>query len=204
MKLNCTTRTDLGKKSKRLRKIGQIPAELFGSHIENRHLAVDAKDLLKAYKNAGTHEIIELAVDDDRPINVFISNIEEGPYSSIPLSVGFHAIEMNEKIRTCIPIQYNGESPMIKLGFPILKLMDEVEIEALPNNVPDAINVPLDLLNTETSKIHAKELKMPKGVKILHIDPEQVIATVGEKTKEEPKEEPKQTTTEETPIIENL
>ncbi len=195
MKLNCTTRTVLGKKVKKLREFGQIPAELFGAHTENKHLTLNAKDFLKIYKNAGTHGIVELIIDEKSPINALITDVTEGPYSKIPLSVGFHAIELNEKIHAFVPVLFEGESPMAKNGFPILKLVDELEIEALPKNVPESIKVSLDLLTEESSKIHIKELSVSKNVKILHADPEQVVVTVGGKTKEEPQkiaEQPKE------------
>lgn len=188
MKLNCVTRTELGKKSKKLRALGRIPAELFGSHTENKHLSVDAKELTRVYKNAGTHELIELSIDGQSPVHVLIGHIEESPYSKIPLSVGFHAVAMDEKIHTFIPIQYDGESPMARLGFPILKLIDELEIEALPKNVPESLKISLNVLSQEESKVYIKDLKVPKGVKILHIDPEQVVVIVGDKTKEEAQE----------------
>ncbi|RJQ30037.1 50S ribosomal protein L25 [Candidatus Parcubacteria bacterium] len=199
MKLSCTTRTIIGKKVKKLRAQGEIPAELFGKHIENRHLSINAKEFARVNRVVGTHGIIELEIDKEPAINVLITNIIESPYIKMPLSVGLQAVQMDEKIHTFVPVSYEGESPAEKMGFPILKLMDEVEIESLPKNVPESIAVDLSMLSHEHSKICIKDLSVPKGVKILHADMDQVVVTVGEKTKEEveiKKEETIETTEE--------
>jgi large subunit ribosomal protein L25 len=188
MKLNCATRTIIGKGVKKLRAQGQIPAELFGNHIENRHLSIDIKEFARVNKQAGTHGVVELIIDKEPPINVLITDIIESPYIRMPLSIGLHAIRMDEKIHTYIPVVYEGESPIVKAGFPVIKLIDELEIEALPKNVPESIKIQLSTLTEETSKICVKDLIIPKGIKILHADQDQVVVTIGEKTKEEPEE----------------
>ena len=185
MKLNCVTRTVVGKGVKKLRANGQIPAELFGNHIENRHLSIDIKEFARINKLAGTHGVIDLIIDKEPPINVLITDIIESPYIRMPLSIGLHAIRMDEKIHTYIPVVYEGESPVAKNGFPVIKLIDELEIESLPKDVPESIKVQLSILTEEISKIHVKDLVIPKGIKILHADPEQVVVTIGEKAKEE-------------------
>lgn len=197
MKLHCITRTVVGKGVKKLRTTGQIPAELFGNHIENRHLSIDVKEFARINKLAGTHGIVELIIDKEAPINVLITDVIENPYVRMPLSIGLHAVRMDEKIHTYIPIVYKGESPATKNGLPIIKLIDEVEIEALPKNVPESIIVQLSTLTEEAPKIHIKDLSVPKNVKILHADPEQVVVTIGEKTEEETKETIQETVKEE-------
>jgi len=179
----------MGKGVKKLREQGQIPAELFGNHIENRHLSIDVKEFAQINKQAGTHGVIELIIDKEQPLHVLITDVIETPYAHTPLSVGLHVVKMDEKIHTYIPVIYEGESPLAKLGFPIIKLVDELEIESLPKNVPESIKIQLSMLTEEGSKIQIKDLVVPKGIKILHADPEQVVVTIGEKTKEEPKEE---------------
>lgn len=199
MELHAHTRTLFGKKTKKLRAKGLIPAELFGHKVENQHLELSETEFSRVYAHAGSHAIIDVIIDDGKKVPVLISDTAFDPFSHRYIFADLHAVSMKEKIKAKIPFIWKGDAPATKQGFPLLKLVDEMEIEALPSNIPDSIEVSLGTLTSPGSAIHIKDLKLPKTVKI-HTDPELVIAMIGEQTPEEKEpvvEEPQEPNTEE-------
>ncbi len=184
MELKAQKRDIFGKKVKQMRLAGSIPAELFGKGIENEHVSVSEKEFTKVYRTAGEHELVTVAIEGGKKMPVLIAEAKRDPLTQSFLSVDFYAVRMDEKIRVNIPLSFVGESPVIKLGLPIIKVMDELEIETLPGKMPHAFEVNLALLDAPGASIHVKDLAIPKDVKIF-LDSETVVATVGEKTKEE-------------------
>ena len=95
---------------------------------------------------------------------------------------------MDEKIQTHIPIEFTGEAPGIKLGLILVKVTEELEIEALPADLPHKIEISLESLEEAGDTLHVSNLEIPKNVKVL-VQPETVVATISE-PKEEEIEEP--------------
>ncbi|MCX6788710.1 MAG: 50S ribosomal protein L25 [Candidatus Jorgensenbacteria bacterium] len=184
MELKATIREVLGKKVKELRKTGAMPAEFFGRGLKNKHLTLSHKEFAKIYKAAGEHELVTLKVGVETPIQTLITSAQRDAISGVFLSADFYAVRMDEKLTVNIPIEFVGEAPAEKNGFPIIKVLDEVEIETLPANMPHKFTVDLSVLNELGKTIYIKDIKVPKGVEIL-LEEDAVIATVGEKTAEE-------------------
>ncbi len=188
MELKATTRELLGKKVKTLRAAGTMPAELFGHGIKNTHISVSQKDFAKLYKTAGEHELVNVSLEDGKVTPTLITNAQRDAISGIFLSADFYAVRMDEKLTVNIPIEFIGEAPAEKAGFPIIKVLDEVEVETLPGNMPHKFTIDLSILTDIGQSIHIKDVKVPKGVEML-LPEDAVIATVGEKTAEEVVEE---------------
>jgi len=184
MDLQVKNRTVLGKKVRGLRRTDIIPAEVFGRDLQNRHLSVPKKDFVKIYKKAGEHTIINLIDEQGKKIPALISDVILHPLSDEILTIDFHQIRMDEKIQTKIPIEFKGEAPAIKGGFVLVNVLDELEIEALPSDIPHNFEVDLTALENPGQSIAVRDLEIPRGVKIL-TPGETVIVTVTEKAKEE-------------------
>jgi len=189
MELQVQKREIIGKKVKGLRKQGLIPAELYGHNIENTHLSVPAKDFLKIFKEAGESTIINLKFED-KELPVLIYDVITDPVDDQILHIDFYQVKMDEKITTSIPLEFIGEAPAVKeKGGILIKAMHEIEVEALPADLPHNIKVNLKVLSEIGKSIYVKDLEVPKGVKVL-IEPETVVATVTEPAKEEVEERP--------------
>jgi large subunit ribosomal protein L25 len=184
MELNATLRTVLGKKTRALRGTGLIPAEVFGHGVSNRHISVPAKEFARVYREAGEHTIVTLSLGGTEKVSTVISDISRDGITGAVLSIDFHEIRMDEKIQAKIPIHFTGEAAAKKLGFPVLMTLEEIEVEALPAKLPHSFEVDISALETPGQSISIEDLKIPADVKVL-VPPETVIATVGEKTKEE-------------------
>lgn len=199
MELLVKNRNVLGKKVKRLRRDGFVPAELFGHGVKNRHLSIPAKELSNIYKRAGSHTIVSVVTEEGEKIPVLISEIQHHPLSGKFLSAHLHQIRMDEMIEIKVPIEFRGIPGAEKLGFIVVKVLNEIEIKALPDKIPHSFEVDLSPLENLGESIHVSDLKFGEGVKP-QIPKEMVIATVTEKAKEEVEVTPK--VTEATPAAE--
>lgn len=161
-----------------------MPAELFGNGIENEHLTVSQKEFVKVFKTAGEHELVTIAIEGGKKIPVLITDAHRHPISGLYLAADFFAVRMDEKIRVKIPFAFVGEAPATKMGLPIIKVIDEIEIETLPGKMPHEFTVDISSLDNHGKSIHVKDIKALKDAKIF-VSPESVIITVGEKTKAE-------------------
>jgi len=189
MELQVQKREIFGKKVKALRKQGFIPAELYGHGVENIHLSVPAKDFLKIFKEVGESTIINLSLENKK-LPVLIHDVAVDPINDQIIHIDFYQIKMDEKITTSVPLKFIGEAPAVReKGGILVKAMQEIEIEALPADLPTSIEVNLNNLSETGKSIYVKDLQVAKGVKIL-VEPETVVATVIEAAKEEVEEKP--------------
>jgi|WetSurMetagenome_2_1015567.scaffolds.fasta_scaffold196089_1 large subunit ribosomal protein L25 len=182
--LSARTRTVLGKKVRSLRAAGTVPAEVFGHGKENRHIGVSAREFEKVFREAGEHSIVTLTIDEKEKVPTVITDVVRDPLSGTFLSIDFHAIRMDEKIQAKIPVHFTGEAPATKLGFPVVRTLEEIEVEALPGKLPHAFDVDIAALTNPGESIHVGDVRVPADVRVL-VPTDTVIVTVGEKTKEE-------------------
>ncbi|MDP2703658.1 MAG: 50S ribosomal protein L25 [bacterium] len=202
MDLNVQPRTILGRKAKTLWNEGLIPAEIYGHGEENKHISIPEKEFAKIYKEAGEYTVIQVAIGGKEKVPALIVEVQKNPITGRFFSVDLHQIRMDEEIQTHIPIECTGEAPGVKLGLILVKVLEELEIEALPANLPHKIEVSLETLKTAGDTIHVSDLNVPENVKVL-VQPETVVVTLsepegeteepkaaeGEKKEEEPKPE---------------
>ncbi len=184
MELHAHTRTALGKKAEGIRAQGLVPAELFGRGVENKHLSVPAKEFQKLYAAAGENTIITLVIDEKEKIAALISEVQRHRLSQNFIAIDFRAVRKDEKIQVAIPVTYTGTDMAIKNGFIIVKILDEIEIEAFPEDIPHEFVVDITPLENSGQSIEVKDIVIPKGVKI-KIPEDTVLVTVTEKEKEE-------------------
>lgn len=184
MDLNVTTRTILGKKVSELREKGLVPAELFGRTIENRHLTVAARDAAASYKVAGEHTVVTLVMDGKERIPAVFADVQYNYRAGVLQAIDFRHVRMDEKIQAKVPVRLTGEAPAKKEGFPIVLVLSEIELEALPDQLPHEIVVDVSALATEGQTIYVRDLTISTDVKVRSIE-SAAIVTVGEKAKEE-------------------
>lgn len=178
-KLAVEKRKVVGKKVKKLRKEGFLPANLYGKGVKSLSVQVPYKEFEKVYKDAGVTGIVDVEVDGQiRPS--LIHNVQQDYYNHKLLHADFFQINLKEKVKTTVKIITVGEPKAVseKLGL-LLQPLSVVEVEALPMDLPDKIEVNVEPLNTVNAQVTAGEIKVPAGVTIL-TDPSQVVAKIGE------------------------
>lgn len=184
MDLQAESREILGKSVKTLREQGFIPAEFYGHNIKNEHIAVKKDEFKKVFKEAGENTVISLNVGGKKQ-NVLIHDIQEDRISGEIFHVDFYNVRMDEKITAKIPVEFDGVAPAVKeYGGILNKTLSEIEVEALPADLPKNIIVDVSPLAELNQSIYVKDIEFPKGVKVT-LDPETVIVSVSEPMKEE-------------------
>ena len=184
MELTVQKREIFGRGVKNLRKQGLVPAEFYGHNAKNISFSVAAKEFSKGFKEAGESTVLKLVFDNEK-INVLIHDVDRNPLTDEILHIDFYGIKMDQKIKIKVPILFIGEAPAVKeQGGVVVKAINEIEVEALPADLPHHIEVDLSALSAIGNSIFVKDFNINKGVKVL-VDFETVVATIIEQVKEE-------------------
>jgi large subunit ribosomal protein L25 len=189
MDLAVKPREITGKKVRTLRREGLVPAELYGHGIKNLHLTVGAKEFGKVLKEAGTTTVVTLVLNTEKK-SAIIHEVKHNYLTGEIDHVDFYQVRMDEKMKTKVPLEFVGVAPAIKaFGAIVNKSMSEIEVEALPQNLPHSLIVDLTLLDEMNKSVYVRDIVAPKGVEIL-IDMETAVATATPPVEEEVVETP--------------
>lgn len=196
--LNVSKRDVSGRKVKSLRRKGFCPCNIYGKKIDSLSVSVDSKIFLKLFSEVGESTLIYLHVEgekDARP--VFIKEVVKHPVTQDLLHVVFNQVNLKEKVIAPVPVELVGESPAEKEKLGILvQQLDELEIEALPTDMPESIQVDVSKLDQEGDHIKASDLKLDSKL-TLQTDPESIIVQIEALAKEEVAPPPPSETVEE-------
>jgi len=188
MNLTVIPREKFGKATNGLRKTGLIPAELYGHGIKNEHIAVNAKEFAKVFKAAGESSIVHLVIGSEKKPTL-VHDVSRDYFSGEVSHVDFYQVRMDEKIKAHVHIEFLGDAPAVKeQGGFLNKTISEIEVEALPGDLPHVLTLNLETLTELNQSLHVKDIPVPKGVRIM-IEPEAVVVTVTPPLKEEEKVE---------------
>ncbi len=203
--LSATTRTVLGKKVKRNRLKGLMPAVLYGQGVESTPLFVDLKDYRKVFAEAGTSALVDLTIDDNKPIKVLFHEPQYHYLMGQPVHADILAVKMSEKLETAIPIKYVGVSEAVEeLEGNFITNKDELQIRCLPGDLIPEVEVDISVLKTFDDQLKVSDIKVPETIEILD-DLEEVIALVeAPKTEEELEAELAEDVTAEAAAVEEL
>lgn len=185
--LTAETRKITGKQVKKLRRDGILPANVYGKDIKSQVLQLPLKDFQKVFEEAGETGVVDLTFDK-QTIPVLIHNLHTD-YRNTPLHADFFKVNLKEKVKTMVPIEILGEPKAVadKVGL-LMEITNEVEVEALPTDLPEKIEVNVESLANIDDQILVSDLKAPAGVEIL-TDPALVVAKIGELVSKEAQEQ---------------
>ena len=189
IELKTQKRTVLGKKVKNLRLEGLIPAVLYGHETESLPLQVEERELNRVLAQAGGHRLIALKIGRARKRQMALAReVQWDVISRKLIHVDFYAVVMTEKVTTEVPLVFVGEAPAAEAaGVMVLQGLDEIEIECLPGDLIEAIEVDLSGLEEMDQAIYVKDLRVPPTVEIL-TDAEGIVAKVAWAAAEEVEE----------------
>jgi len=165
--LKAKKRTLLGRKVKKLRKEGLIPANVYGKKVKSEAIEVEEKEFTEVFTKAGETAIVNLVLDGkDHPVLIHL--VQHDPVTRFPLHIDFFQVDLKEKVTAKVPLVIVGESPAVKdkIGV-LLHILSEVEIEALPADLLEKIEVDVSSLSAVDQLIKVGELKVSDKVKIL-------------------------------------
>ena len=184
--LNAAKRTLFGRKTKQLRNKGLVQANIFGKKMDSIAIEIESNILLDTMRKAGETGLIHLKVAGDTKVHpVLVSGYAQDPVFGKMLHVDFHEVDLKQKTTATVPLHATGESEAVAGGLILAMMKNEVEVEALPTDLPDSIEVDISVLKALGDGIHAKDLKLDRSKVTLMIEDEELIATVQEPAKEE-------------------
>lgn len=171
-----------------IRQSGNIPAVFYGNNKPTTSISVSAKEFTKVFKEAGESSTITLKTPDGT-FDVLIHEVHKNPITGTPIHADFIVVDMNKEIEVAIPLEFVGESGAEKGGRGVLvKALHEVNVKALPKDLPHTIEIDLSSLQNVDDHISLKDIVLPKGVTLIG-EMSDVVASVTH-IKEEVEEAP--------------
>jgi len=177
IELSAEPRSVVGKKVRFLRRQGLVPANVYG-HAASAALQVHEREAELAIKRAGRTHLVSLNVTGGEPTTVLVKNWQRHPFRGTLLHVDFFRIAMTEKLQVDIPLRLVGEAPGVRLtGGTVFQPISTLQIECLPGDLPNNIDVDISSLVDLDSAIHVSDLAIADSVTVL-TDPGEVIARI--------------------------
>ncbi len=166
----------IGKKVKNLRRAGLVPAVIHNHGSNSLPVEVDVLEFVKVYSIAGKHHPVKLDVDGKK-YTTLIKEVTHYPASNKLTHAVFQSIKANEKVLAEVPLQISEDNPATRAGLLVLTHINSIEIEALPGDLIDVVEVDTSSLNNVGDKIIVADLTLPKNIEV-KIDSDMVIASV--------------------------
>jgi len=176
--LQAEIRKVLGKQVKTVRANGFTPATVYGKGVEPQTISVSAAEFKKVYNEAGETGLIELTIEGKKH-PVLVHTVQVHPITAAVLHVEFHEVNLKEKVHAEVPVELIGEPMAVKEKVGVLMpLMDHIEVEALPAELPEKIEVDITGLAAVNDQIIVGELSVPAVVTVL-TDPTLIVVKIG-------------------------
>lgn len=165
-----------------IRAEGFVPAVFYGAKEKSTPISIKKPEFLKVWREAGESAIVILK-GDGLEVESLIHDVMRHPVTGAPLHADFYVFEKGKKIKVEIPVAFVGVSAAVKdLGGTLVKVVHELEVEALPKDLPRKIEIDISTLKEFSSVIHAKDIKLSEGVTLVgHAD--EIVASVAEPRK---------------------
>ncbi|MBN1263397.1 MAG: 50S ribosomal protein L25 [Candidatus Pacebacteria bacterium] len=164
VKLVVEKREIFGRKVKKLREQGILPANIYGKKVKSQAVQLEVRQFMPVYREVGETGIVDLSLakeKNSRP--VLIHNVQFDPVTDQAIHADFHQVNLSEKVKAEIPIELIGESPAAEQKSGILvRLLDELEVEALPTDLPEKIEVDTTVLAEVGDMIKVEDLSLDK------------------------------------------
>lgn len=184
--LSANKRKIFGRKVRSLRKEGFVPGNVFGPKIKSIAVQFEKKSLLETIKSAGETSLITLSIEGDSHSHpVLLAGYHADPVTGAILHVDLHEVNLKEKTTASVPVKTTGEAPAVATGNILVLLKQEIEVEALPTDLPEEIVVDVSTLQEVGDSILAKDLKIDRSKLTLIAEEEEPIVTIQEPAKEE-------------------
>ncbi|MEJ7900954.1 MAG: 50S ribosomal protein L25 [Thermomicrobiales bacterium] len=174
-----------GKKVKRLRREGLVPGVVYGPVVsETVSVSVNRREFERFFSRNGHSTITSLEWDGGKQ-PVLIREVQIDPVTRAPLHIDFFAPNMRVVLRQFVPIvmQHAGDHVGV-----LQTVLTEVEVEALPSNLPHQIDVDISHLVSVGDAIHVSDVTLPDDVTVITAPEELIASLVAEAVEEEPEE----------------
>lgn len=170
-----------------LRQEGNVPAVVYGKGTESQSVAVMETEFIKVIKENGLNGVISLVTDDKKKLSVMVQEIQRDHLKNEVKHIDFIVVDLKKEIEAEVPVTVTGESPGVKEGGVLQRILHTVTVKAKPNDFPEHIEVSAENLNIGDSLL-VKDLPTTSAYEIVS-DEEEVVLTVTPPTVEETEDE---------------
>jgi len=180
IQLTVEPRETIGKAGKKLRRHGLLPGVLYGYNVDAPlPIQIDGRLFERVYHRAGFVHLVEVHVGETGPVaQALVNSVKRDPVTHALAHVDLKAVNPRLEITGRVPIVVTGESPAVRndLGM-LLHALGTVEIRALPDAMPNTIDVDAGSLDEVGATIYVRDLTIPAGVTLM-TDPDEVVVRV--------------------------
>lgn len=183
-------RTILGKKVGQLRRKGLVPCNVYGRNQPSLAVQVSERELKHAVRAAGHTGLIAISVDGEgSPRTAVVREIQRFAMTGELKHVAFQQVSMTEKMTVAVPVALTGHAPVVDLDGIVVQALDRVDVECLPGDIPQHIEVDISGMAGFDAQIHVRDLSLPGNVTLL-ADPDLLVASVTRQAAAEAEEAP--------------
>jgi large subunit ribosomal protein L25 len=179
MELVAEERTVLGRQVKRLREDGWVPAVMYGREFDPMPLQVEELRLRKVLSQVGGSQLVRINVKGKKsPELVLVREVQQHPLRGHVLHVDLYRVMMTETLTAEVPLSLVGTTPMSQVTDAVMLTgISSVEVQCLPGDLVDAIEVDLSALTEFDQSLTVGDLPVPDGIEIL-TEPDEMIVRV--------------------------
>ena len=172
---------------RKIRNEEVMPAVLYGLK-DNLNLVVNPKELQKLLLEKGRNTLIELNIEGDSSRNVVLKEYQAHPLKSGWLHADFLEVDVTKKIKVKVPVYLVGTAPGEKMGGIVNHILRHLEIESVPKNIPEKIEVPMGDVQLN-QVLHVSDLVVEGDLEIINLPTDVVVTVHEEKVKEDKPED---------------
>jgi large subunit ribosomal protein L25 len=166
-----------GKKVAQLRRAGRLPAVVFGHGVASENVSVDAHEFDLLYRRVGSTTLIDVEVDGEKPRPTIIHGVQREPLKHRTIHVDLFVVRMTEELTVEVPVTVTGTAPAVEQLGGTLSHISHIKVRALPDHLPQHIEVSVDSLLDFESALHVRDLEIPGDVTLV-TDPGEIAARV--------------------------
>ncbi|HKY74006.1 MAG TPA: 50S ribosomal protein L25 [Patescibacteria group bacterium] len=178
--LNAKKRTVIGKKVKLLRAARLLPAHIYGN-TEPINIQLDEKAFLTMFEKAGETSVLYVQVEgekDSRP--VLVADYSVDPVKGTIIHIDLRQVNLNIAVKANVPIELIGESEAVKAGGVLIQVQNEIEVEALPTDLPEKFELDISALKLIGGELKVSDLKFDASKVTLSLAPEEILVIISE------------------------
>ena len=172
-----TRRTMIGKHTEQLRRAGQLPAIVYGKHMEPTPITLDMREASRSLMSVSSSHLVTIDLEGT-PIRVLVRERQRNHIKSTLLHVDFLAVSMTEKLTARVQIVLHGKSPAVKQNLGVLVSgVEQIEVECLPGDLPETFVVDVTQLKEVGDVVKVKDLPIGPRVEV-KTDLDELVALI--------------------------
>ena len=190
VRLQAARRSVIGKQVNALRRAGQLPAVIYGRGVEPTSITMDLHSTGRSLRGVSSSTLITIDLEG-KELTALVRERQYNRLKNTLIHVDFLAVAMDQLLRTNVPLRLVGEAPVIKLfAGMVMAELEHLEIEALPGDLPEVIEVDVSTLSNIGDSLHVRDLTLPAGVTVLNNPGDALAVALAAQVAEEVEEVP--------------